>query len=387
MRDNVFGPRRGWPGGWVGADRLADWKHPGVRARWRVDAGAGGGGRRVVHRRGRGRAWLPRPGGIDRAAVRGLPVRRTGAADVPDRGSGAVGPGRPVDVRGRADQQVKIRGFRVEPGEVEAVLAAHPAVSQAAVIARETPGGGRDDAATAGRQLVGYVVPVSGEVDPAAVRRYAGQRLPEFMVPVAVVVLDQLPLTLNGKLDRKALPTPDFAGGVRYRAPSTPVEGTLAAMFAEALGLDRVGIDDDFFALGGRSLSATLLVARIRSTLGVEVPIRTLFDFPTVAGLAPRLAVGGPVRAPLVPWERPERIPLSFAQTRLWFLHRFEGPSATYNIPLAVRLTGKLNTDAVAEAFADVIARHESLRTVLAEDGGSRTNGSCLPGRRRSRCR
>ncbi|WP_371328026.1 amino acid adenylation domain-containing protein [Mycobacterium sp. 1423905.2] len=271
---------------------------------------------------------------------------------------------------GRADQQVKIRGYRIEPGEVEAVLAAHPRVAQAVVVAHTPPGG-------TVKQLVGYVVaqPNIGTDDELAaeVRRFAGARLPEFMVPAVIMVLDAFPLTVNGKVDRRALPAPEFVSGVAYRAPRDPREEVLAALFAEALGLPRVGIDDGFFDLGGHSLSATRLVARIRAELGVEVPIHVVFDAPRVAQLAEWMAThaGERVRSPLVPRQRPPRMPLSFAQRRLWFIYKFQGPSATYNIPLAMRLTGQLQSAALTAAIWDVIARHESLRTLFAEDEGT----------------
>ncbi|WP_257890995.1 non-ribosomal peptide synthetase [Rhodococcus sp. USK10] len=265
---------------------------------------------------------------------------------------------------GRADEQVKVRGFRVEPGEVEAVLLSHPAVSQAVVIGSESPA-----AVGAGCRLVGYVVLESaGTVTGVGLREFVAGRLPEFMVPAVVMVVDRLPLTANGKLDRRALPAPEFVGGV-FRGPRSPVEETLVALFAEVLGVPRVGIDDGFFDLGGHSLSVTRLVSRIRSVLGVEVAVRVVFECPSVAELAPRLREG-PVRVPLLPRVRPGRVPLSFAQARLWFLHKFEGPSATYNIPVAVRLTGALDVGALVAGLGDVVARHESLRTVFGEDGG-----------------
>ncbi|MEW1639118.1 amino acid adenylation domain-containing protein [Streptomyces sp. NPDC093801] len=194
-----------------------------------------------------------------------------------------------LEYAGRADAQVKVRGFRVEPGEVEAALTAHPAVAQAAVIARPAASG-------SGRQLVAYAVP-SGATDAEELRRFTAERLPEFMVPSAVVLLDRLPLMPNGKLDRAALPEPEFTGAP-YRAPRTAREEALVALFAEVLGLERVGIDDGFFELGGHSLLATRLISRARTELGLEIPIRKIFDLPTVAALAPWLEESAVPRRP-----------------------------------------------------------------------------------------
>nr|WP_112472786.1 non-ribosomal peptide synthetase [Streptomyces sp. ST1020] len=267
---------------------------------------------------------------------------------------------------GRADEQVKIRGFRVEPGEIAAALLTHPAVDQTVVVARETDGSA---------QLVGYVVAAAdgaaerGSVDTTALRTYLGDRLPEHMVPAAVVAIDAVPLTPNGKVDRRALPAPDFgtAGG---RAPRTAREETLCALFAEVLHLDRVSVDDSFFDLGGHSLLATRLVSLIRTELGVEIPIGVVFDIPTVAGLAAHLDLGGAARTPLVPMPRPDVVPLSFAQRRLWVLDRLEGPTAAYNWPFALRMPSSLDVDALRAALRDLVERHEPLRTVFPEVGG-----------------
>jgi amino acid adenylation domain-containing protein len=266
-----------------------------------------------------------------------------------------------LDFLGRADDQLKIRGFRIEPGEVETALLAEPPVAQAAVIVREDRPGEK--------QLVGYVVARDGGCEPALLRRALAARLPDHMVPAALVVLAALPLTPNGKLDRRALPAPDFST-ISVRDPRTPQEEILVGLFAETLGLERVGIDDNFFDLGGHFLLATRLISRIRSTLGVELSIRSLFEAPSVAQLAPRLQRADAARPALVARSRSETIPLSFAQRRQWVLGQIEGTGPTYNIPLALRLDGQLDAEALAAALADVVNRHESLRTVFEETGG-----------------
>ena len=263
---------------------------------------------------------------------------------------------------GRADEQVKLRGFRIEPGEIEAALLRHGAVAQAAVIAREDAPGQK--------RLVGYVVAgAEGEIDTSALRAQLGASLPDYMVPSALVVLGSLPLTANGKLDRRALPAPDLTPQ-HVRAPRTPQEEVLCSLYAEVLGVERVGIDDNFFALGGHSLLAIKLISRIRATLDVEVAIRSLFEAPTVEALARRLDEGEAARPALRRLPRPEEIPLSFAQRRLWFLDRLEGSSATYNIPMAVRLTGALDQAGLQAALGEVMERHESLRTVFPDTLG-----------------
>ncbi|WP_420977009.1 amino acid adenylation domain-containing protein [Bacillus vallismortis] len=267
-----------------------------------------------------------------------------------------------LDYIGRADHQIKIRGFRIELGEIDAVLAKHPDIEQAAVVVREDQPGDK--------RLVAYMV-AAAAIDTAELRRFVGASLPDYMVPAAFVEMDELPLTPNGKLNRKALPAPDFSTSVSDRGPRTPQEEILCDLFAEVLGLARVGIDDSFFELGGHSLLAARLMSRIREVMGAELGIAKLFDEPTVAGLAAHLDQAQSVRPALQRAERPEKIPLSFAQRRLWFLHCLEGPSPTYNIPVAIRLSGELDQSVLQAALYDLVCRHESLRTIFPESQGT----------------
>ncbi|HYR11430.1 MAG TPA: amino acid adenylation domain-containing protein, partial [Longimicrobium sp.] len=270
-----------------------------------------------------------------------------------------------LEFLGRNDHQVKVRGFRIELGEIEAALRGHEEVADCVVMAREdVPGEQR---------LVAYLV---GEAQAEALRGHLRQSLPEYMVPSAFVFLDALPLTPNGKLDRKALPAPEYAADSdRYVAPRTPAEEVLAGIWAEVLRLERVGVTESFFALGGHSLLATRVVSRIRELFGVEVPLRALFEGPTVADLAGRVEeirrAGLPVLPPVVPTECTDAVPLSFAQERLWFLDRLEPGSATYNIPAALRLTGALDEAALERSLGEIVRRHGALRTVFTEVDGS----------------
>ncbi|MFE2031675.1 amino acid adenylation domain-containing protein [Streptomyces scopuliridis] len=275
-----------------------------------------------------------------------------------------------LDFLGRGDGQVKVRGFRIELGEIEAVLARHESVGGTAVLAREDRPGVK--------RLVAYLVP-SGELDVAVVRAHVASVLPEYMVPSAFVVLDEMPLTVNGKTDRRALPAPESDGVGEYAAPRTAEERALAEAWADVLGVERVGVHDDFFELGGDSISSLRVVSRIRTVLGAGLSPRALFDHPTVArlaetvrretvtsetGLTPTpvagLEAGGPVPVP-----RDGDLPLSFAQERLWFLDDFARDSVEYNVVTALRLTGDLDTSALRTAVSRLVARHEALRTTF----------------------
>ncbi|MFG2744450.1 amino acid adenylation domain-containing protein [Streptomyces chartreusis] len=275
-----------------------------------------------------------------------------------------------LEYLGRADQQVQLRGFRIELGEIATVLGRHPRVAEAAVVAREDRPGDR--------RLVAYVV--SDTELGAELREFASTLLPDYMVPSAVVRLPAIPLTANGKLDRRALPAPEYA--TSERAPRTREEETLSAIFAEVLGLERVGVDDDFFALGGHSLLATRIVNRARAELGTELGIRDLFEAPSVSALAARVPAAEPGRPPLTARTRPDTLPLSYAQQRLWFIEHLGAPDGLYNIPLAVRLSGPLDVPALEAALADVVARHESLRTVFPVRPGTASDldSSAPPG-------
>ncbi|MFJ3793087.1 amino acid adenylation domain-containing protein [Kitasatospora sp. NPDC090091] len=269
-----------------------------------------------------------------------------------------------LEFAGRTDDQVKVRGFRIELGEIETALCALPEVARAAVVAREDASGEK--------RLAAYVVPAPGAaVAVPALRRGLAERLPEYMLPAAFTVLDALPLTPNGKTDRKALPAPDFTAAAAAVAPRTPQEEILCGLFMETLDLPSVGVHDNFFDLGGHSLHATRVVSRTRTAFSVELPLRVLWEAPTVAELAARLREADSARPPVVAVERPERIPLSYAQRRLWFLNRFENGAAAHNISIGLRMTGELDHEALRAAVRDVTARHEILRTVFPETDGA----------------
>ncbi|TQC43929.1 non-ribosomal peptide synthetase [Rhodococcus sp. WS4] len=264
----------------------------------------------------------------------------------------------------RNDAQIELRGVRIELGEIDATLRTHPSVRFAATDVRELRDG--VDA------LVSYVLPAPSEtVDPEQLIRYLAARLPAPLVPATVVVVDTVPLTGSGKLDRAALPDPT-PPATAFEAPHTPAERVVATVFAEVLGLDLVGRGENFFALGGTSLSATRAASRIGAALQTTVPVRTVFDTPTVSALAAAVTeqTEGTAHPALTVRPRPPRIPLSPAQQRLWFLSRLAPGSPEYNIPMALRLTGSLDVAALGAAVADVVGRHEPLRTLYPDSDG-----------------
>ncbi|TCP59296.1 amino acid adenylation domain-containing protein [Tumebacillus sp. BK434] len=267
---------------------------------------------------------------------------------------------------GRLDDQVKVRGFRIEPGEIEAVLAQHDAVADVLVLVREdVPNDPR---------LVAYVVPQGGKApDLGELRRSAAESLPGYMVPSVFVLLDSMPLTPNGKVDRKNLPRPD-ASDTRserpYTAPATDAEQKIAEIWAEVLHLDQVGADDHFFEIGGHSLLATQVMSRIERAFGVRLPLRRMFDTPTPAGLAALLEAQSDQADKIPRTSRLQQLPLSYGQQSLWLTDRLMPNSSAYNMPFAVRLQGALDVPALEKSVNEIISRHESLRTIFAEADG-----------------
>ena len=269
-----------------------------------------------------------------------------------------------IEFQGRADNQVKIRGYRIELGEIETVLSQHGSVQECVVIAREDVVGDK--------RLVGYVVPTSEKkLDTAELRSWMQSRLPEYMVPVAWVEMERLPLSPNGKVDRKNLPAPDYTRpelGHEYQSARTPAEEVMAGIWAEVLKLDQVGTADDFFELGGHSLLATQVVSRIRQAFQVELPLRALFEAPTVSGLAERVdqlqrQQQGLQSPPIERVSRDQTLPLSFAQQRLWFLDQLEPNNPLYNVAHIVRMKGTLQVAALEKSLNEIVQRHETLRT------------------------
>ena len=258
---------------------------------------------------------------------------------------------------GRKDQQVKIRGVRIELAEIENLLRGHEGVRDVVVVDR--------DDAMGNKYLCAYVV-IDPGVETGVLRQHLAKSLPEFMMPSAIIELESLPRTVNGKIDRKALPAP-ASDTTAYVAPRSTVEEVVAGIWAEVLGVERVGVEDNFFDLGGHSLLATQVMSRVSAALQVEVPLRRLFEGPTVAELA--AALEGALRDGVTGAPRIERVsrdgslPLSFAQQRLWFLDQLEAGSAFYNVPAAVRLNGELKVEVLRKALEEIIRRHEALRT------------------------
>ncbi len=267
-----------------------------------------------------------------------------------------------LEFLGRNDQQVKIRGFRIEPGEIEARLLEHPAVSESVVLAQ---GDGQE------KRLVAYVVAEAHEGLINSLREHLGAQLPDYMVPTAFVRLDALPLTPNGKLDRQALPAPDNEAVARqvYEAPQGEMEMALAAIWREVLGVEQISRHDNFFALGGHSLLAVRVMNRV-AALGVELPLTTLFKSPSLRVFAEAMQTRSGQPDNILPISREETLPLSFAQQRLWFLAQLDGVSETYHIPMALRLSGQLDIAAWQKALDTLFARHEALRSVFISIDG-----------------
>jgi amino acid adenylation domain-containing protein len=270
-----------------------------------------------------------------------------------------------IEFLGRIDHQVKIRGFRIELGEIQETLSQHPAVRDAIVLVKEDARGEK--------RLVAYVT-AAGKTRPTTseLRAVVKEKLPEHMVPTVFMLLDAFPLTTNGKVDRRALPAPD--GGrpeldEAFVACRTTTEELLAEIWTQVLGVEQIGIYDNFFQLGGHSLLATQVVSRIREAFRVEIPLRCIFEAPTVAGLAENidLSRGAGLQAPpIVPVSRDGELPLSFAQQRLWFIDQLDPGSSVYNFPAAVRLKGPLDTVALKQSLNEIVKRHEALRTTFA---------------------
>ncbi|MFO0777382.1 MAG: amino acid adenylation domain-containing protein [Nitrospira sp.] len=273
-----------------------------------------------------------------------------------------------LEFLGRLDHQVKVRGYRIELGEIESALSRHPQVMRSIAVVRDEQGN---------KRIVAYVVPETGsDVSPDDLRRVLRDQLPDYMVPSIFVVLKEFPLTPNGKVDRKALPAPESSqSNARPSALTTPTEEILAGLWADVLSLKHVGVRDDFFELGGHSLLATQVMSRIRTAFQIELPLRSLFEAPTVEALSAVIDQARPggdetLLTPLTAAERRKPLALSFAQQRLWFLAQMEPEGWSYNLPFALRLSGALDFAALSQSFEQVIARHETLRTTFhASDG------------------
>ncbi len=274
-----------------------------------------------------------------------------------------------IEFLGRADGQVKLRGQRIELGEIEAVLRRHPAVADGVVVPWESE---------RGRQLVAYCVPAAADIRASELRRFLREHLPEYMIPSAFTLLPALPLSAHGKVDRRALPPPELSRREEDRAlvpPRTPLEERIGAVFREVLRVEAVGVEDHFFELGGHSLLAVKVVARLREALRMELPLRLLFEQPTIAGLAERieqarLSLPEGDGAPLSLASREQALPLAPAQERLWRQARGRPGTAEHNVPLAVRLRGRLEAGALERSLQEIVHRHEALRTTFHEQEG-----------------
>ncbi|MBI4524344.1 MAG: amino acid adenylation domain-containing protein [Deltaproteobacteria bacterium] len=303
-----------------------------------------------------------------------------------------------IEFLGRIDHQVKIRGFRIELGEIETVLSQHPAVRETVVVAREevenaecrlriaegdegeseNPKSKIHDLKSE-KWLVAYFVPEQNQAPTASeLRSFLMEKLPEHMVPSVFVPLEALPLTPNGKVNRRALPAPNWARpdlDTVFVLPHTPTEKMLTGIWTDVLGVGPVGIHDNFFELGGHSLVATQVISRVRDAFQIELPLRCLFEVPTIAGLAKLIdttcwAQQGLQAPPLLPVSRDRDLPLSFAQQRLWFLDRLEPGNPIYNILASVRLGGPLDVTALEQSLKEIVCRHEALRTTIATVDG-----------------
>ena len=276
-----------------------------------------------------------------------------------------------IEYLGRIDHQVKIRGFRIELGEIEAVLSQHEDVQISCVIVREDTPGETCTEGSRSKQLVAYIVPQKDvTLTPSELRQFLGNKLPSYMIPQAFVILESLPITPNGKIDRRALPAPDLHSEIadKFVAPRNPIEEKLALIWTQVLRLEQVGIEDNFFELGGHSLLATQVISRLQEALKISLPLRHIFESPTVAQLSEvilsQLETGSGLTVPaMTPVDRDRDIPLSWAQERLWFMNQLEGESSAYTIDFTMRLVGNLNVKALEQAFRAIAQRHEPLRT------------------------
>ncbi|BAY05184.1 amino acid adenylation domain-containing protein [Anabaena cylindrica PCC 7122] len=279
-----------------------------------------------------------------------------------------------IEYLGRIDNQVKIRGFRIELGEIEAVLNQHPNLKAAKVITREDIPGDK--------RLVAYIISKSNQNSPSEIshqlREYLKQKLPDYMIPSAFVVLESFPLTTNGKIDCRSLPAPNFAdSGSNYVAPRTPTEEIIAHIWSQVLKIETIGIDDNFFELGGHSLLATQVISRIRQSFNLEIPLYLLFEFPTIAQISEQIGItkqtDDVLVAAITPRQQQENLPLSFAQQRLWFLDKLKPNSSAYNIAYRLKILGSLNINILEQSLYEIIQRHEILQTNFVVVNGQPT--------------